>query len=48
MTPISNEQYEIFYEAFVKEVLDPFLNTLGKRYVKRNQFATAEKLLEKI
>ncbi|MGI5992795.1 MAG: TIGR02710 family CRISPR-associated CARF protein [Methanosarcina sp.] len=48
MTPISNEQYEIFYEAFVKEVLDPFLNTLGKMYAKRNQFATTEKLLEKI
>lgn len=48
VTPVSNKQYEKFYEIFVKEVLDPFLDTLGKKYAKRNQFATTHKLLEKL
>lgn len=48
VTPVSNKQYEKFYERFVKEVLDPFLDTLGKKYAKRNQFATTNKLLEKL
>jgi CRISPR-associated protein (TIGR02710 family) len=48
MTPISKEQYEKFYERFVKEVLDPFLDTFGKKYAKRKQFATIDKLLDKV
>lgn len=46
--PVSNKQYEKFYERFVRDVLDPFLDTLGKKYAKRNQFATTDKLLEKL
>lgn len=48
MSPISKAQYEKFYEKFVNGILDPFLKTFGKKYALRTQFASADKLLEKL
>ncbi|MDM7918112.1 MAG: TIGR02710 family CRISPR-associated CARF protein, partial [Methanosarcina sp.] len=48
MSPISKVQYEEFHERFVNGVLDPFLKTFGKKYALRTQFASADKLLEKL